>query len=46
MSKIIIISNRLPIKVIEKNGTYTFAPSEGGLATGLNSYSNKVIVYG
>ncbi len=37
MSKIIIISNRLPIKVIEKNGGYTLAPSEGGLATGLNS---------
>src|SRR5206468_10326371 len=37
MSKIIIISNRLPIKVVQKNGTYTFAPSEGGLATGLNS---------
>ena len=37
MSKIIIISNRLPIKVVEKNGAYTFAPSEGGLATGLNS---------
>ena len=37
MSKIIIISNRLPVKVVEKNGTYTFAPSEGGLATGLGS---------
>lgn len=37
MSKIIIISNRLPIKVTAKNGAYTFAPSEGGLATGLNS---------
>src|SRR3954452_289423 len=37
MSKIIIVSNRLPIKVVEKNGEYAFAPSEGGLATGLNS---------
>lgn len=37
MSKIIIISNRLPVKVVEKNGAYSFTPSEGGLATGLNS---------
>lgn len=35
--KLIIISNRLPIKVIKKNGKMSFAPSEGGLATGLAS---------
>lgn len=35
--KLIIISNRLPIKVIKKNGKMSFTPSEGGLATGLAS---------
>lgn len=33
--KTVIISNRLPVKIIEENGHYTFIPSEGGLATGL-----------
>lgn len=37
MSKTIIVSNRLPVKITEKEGTYTLAPSEGGLATGLGS---------
>ncbi len=41
MSKILIVSNRLPVKVMEKNGNYTFAVSEGGLATGLNSIFKK-----
>lgn len=37
MSKTIIVSNRLPIR-IEKNGDkHTYLPSEGGLATGLGS---------
>ena len=31
----IIISNRLPVKIIEENNEYTYIPSEGGLATGL-----------
>ncbi|TKC01187.1 bifunctional alpha,alpha-trehalose-phosphate synthase (UDP-forming)/trehalose-phosphatase [Pedobacter cryotolerans] len=31
----VIISNRLPVKIIEENNEYTFIPSEGGLATGL-----------
>lgn len=42
MGKTIIVSNRLPVKVTEKNGKYTFMPSEGGLATGLGSiYKQK-----
>ncbi len=35
--KKIIVSNRLPVKIQEKNGVYSSAPSEGGLATGLGS---------
>ena len=34
--KLYIISNRLPVKVSEKNGTFSFTRSEGGLATGLD----------
>lgn len=37
MSRIIIISNRLPLKVQKKESGITFEPSEGGLATGLGS---------
>ena len=38
MSKTIIISNRLPVKMdILANGSFLFKPSEGGLATGLGS---------
>ena len=37
MSKTIIVSNRLPVKVAENDGEYIFSPSEGGLATGLGS---------
>lgn len=37
MSKTIIVSNRLPVKLVESNGEYSFIPSEGGLATGLGS---------
>lgn len=35
--KTIIVSNRLPVKVSEKDGKFIFVPSEGGLATGLGS---------
>ena len=40
--KLIIISNRLPVK-IEKNGNgeFTVSPSEGGLATGLGSLETE-----
>jgi len=37
MSKTIIVSNRLPVKITEKEGEYVLNPSEGGLATGLGS---------
>lgn len=37
MSKTIIVSNRLPVKITDDNGHLSFAPSEGGLATGLGS---------
>ncbi|MEQ9426947.1 MAG: bifunctional alpha,alpha-trehalose-phosphate synthase (UDP-forming)/trehalose-phosphatase [Cyclobacteriaceae bacterium] len=37
MPKTIIVSNRLPLKVQVENKKMHFAPSEGGLATGLGS---------
>lgn len=37
MSKTIIISNRLPVKITNNEGEYKLEPSEGGLATGLGS---------
>lgn len=37
MSKTIIISNRLPVKIVGNKGEYQLEPSEGGLATGLGS---------
>ncbi|MCB0836689.1 MAG: trehalose-6-phosphate synthase, partial [Bacteroidetes bacterium] len=37
MSRIIIVSNRLPITVDRKKGELIYHPSAGGLATGLNS---------
>src|SRR5580704_15540524 len=37
MSKTIIVSNRLPVKITENDGEYILSPSEGGLATGLGS---------
>jgi trehalose 6-phosphate synthase/phosphatase len=37
MGKTIIVSNRLPVKLVENNGEYSFTSSEGGLATGLGS---------
>ncbi len=36
-NKTIIVSNRLPVKITEKDGKYVLSPSEGGLATGLGS---------
>lgn len=35
--KLYIISNRLPVKVTNTDGTFSFVRSEGGLTTGLNS---------
>lgn len=37
MAKTIIVSNRLPVKLTENNGEFSFVTSEGGLATGLGS---------
>lgn len=37
MSKTIIVSNRLPVKISDDNGQLIITPSEGGLATGLGS---------
>jgi len=36
-NKTIIISNRLPVKIVEHDGEYLLSSSEGGLATGLGS---------
>ncbi|WP_187264113.1 bifunctional alpha,alpha-trehalose-phosphate synthase (UDP-forming)/trehalose-phosphatase [Pontibacter beigongshangensis] len=41
MAKLIIVSNRLPVKLQEKEGKMTYKPSEGGLATGLGSIYKK-----
>jgi len=37
MSKTIIVSNRLPVKISEHEGELSYSSSEGGLATGLGS---------
>jgi len=37
VSKTIIVSNRLPVRITEENNKLSFIPSEGGLATGLGS---------
>lgn len=41
VNKTIIVSNRLPVKIVEQNGEYVLSPSEGGLATGLGSVYKK-----
>ena len=40
MSRLIIVSNRLPINIEKKGKNFEFRPSVGGVATGLNSISN------
>jgi trehalose 6-phosphate synthase/phosphatase len=40
-NKTIIVSNRLPVKIVEVDGKYELNPSEGGLATGLGSIYKK-----
>lgn len=35
--KTVIVSNRLPVTIVEKDGRMEYKPSEGGLATGLSS---------
>ena len=41
MSKVIIISNRLPVSVEMSEQSINYKMSIGGLATGLKSYHNK-----
>src|SRR3978361_2306638 len=41
MSKTIIVSNRLPVKISKADDEYTLSSSEGGLATGLGSIYKK-----
>ncbi len=41
MSRLVIISNRLPITVDRQEGELIYHPSAGGLATGLNSLDSK-----
>jgi len=41
MSKTIIVSNRLPVKISKADDEYNLSSSEGGLATGLGSIYKK-----
>lgn len=41
MSKNIIVSNRLPIKISKVDNSFEFTPTSGGLATGLKSFHNQ-----
>jgi trehalose 6-phosphate synthase/phosphatase len=41
MSRTVIISNRLPVKINLESGKYVLKPSEGGLATGLGDAYQK-----
>ncbi len=41
MKRLIIVSNRLPVEVTVKKGSYSFKASMGGVATGLNSLSKS-----
>lgn len=38
--RLIIVSNRLPVRIVEKEGRMAVEPSVGGLATGLEAYLN------
>ncbi len=39
--KLVIVSNRLPMSVVEKEGQFEFRESPGGLASGLRTYLNS-----
>lgn len=41
MSRIIIVSNRLPISIDREEGEWIYHPSAGGLATGIHSLDKK-----
>ena len=38
MSRLLIVSNRMPVTIFKENGNYNFQQSAGGLATGLKSF--------
>ena len=40
-SRLLIVSNRLPISIAPENGTYKFSPGSGGLITGLSGLSKS-----
>ena len=42
MPRLVIISNRLPITIKKRAGELNYFPSDGGLATGLNSLDKKI----
>lgn len=41
MTRLLIVSNRLPVKIIKKGNKLSFKRSVGGLATGLGSFYEK-----
>lgn len=41
MSRLIIVSNRMPVSVERRAGEFAYRSSVGGLATGLSSYTKK-----
>ena len=42
MSRLVIISNRLPLTIDRKDGALCYHPSAGGLATGLDSLDTSI----
>ncbi len=40
--RLIIVSNRAPVNIIEEEGTYRYEPSSGGLASGLRAYVERL----
>lgn len=42
MSRLVIISNRLPVTINKKAGEFIYYPSAGGLATGLDSLDDSM----
>ena len=42
MNRLLIVSNRLPVSAVDKDGTLEFVKSVGGLATGLSSLNTPV----
>ncbi len=39
---LLIVSNRLPVNIHRKKGTYEYSSSPGGLASGMRSYVEKI----